>query len=216
MNAVLSDMDTGAARFKAAYDALSGHPAADTGRLAAIGYCFGGAMVLHGARIGMDLKGVVSFHGSLGSFHKPARGEVKAKVLVCHGAADALISGEDVSNFKQEMADAGADCRFVAYEGALHGFTNPGGHRERREVRPAAQVRRGGRSAFVGRHEGAVLADFLNRIPCRSTRTGGNVGTDPLPGDLRARSRTPLFMSPPRSGAYAPAPGWRPARGRRR
>ena len=126
MNAVLSDMDSGTARFKAAYEALSGHPAADTGRLAAIGYCFGGAMVLHGARIGMDLKGVVSFHGSLGSFHKPARGEVKAKVLVCHGAADALVSGEDVSNFKQEMADAGADCRFVAYEGALHGFTNPG------------------------------------------------------------------------------------------
>ena len=125
MNAVLGDMDTGTARFKAAYDTLAGHPAADPDRLAAIGYCFGGATVLHGARIGMDLKGVVSFHGALGSFHKPAKGEVKAKVLVCHGAADALASGEEVAAFRQEMADAGADCRFVAYEGALHGFTNP-------------------------------------------------------------------------------------------
>ena len=125
MNAVLSDMDTGTARFRAAYDALAGYPAADAGRMAAIGYCFGGAMVLHGARIGMDLGGVVSFHGSLGSFHKPAKGEVKATVLVCHGAADSLVPDEEVAAFRQEMAEAGADCRFVAYEGALHGFTNP-------------------------------------------------------------------------------------------
>ena len=125
MNAVLGDMDAGTARLRAAFDALAGHPSVDAGRMAAIGYCFGGAMVLHGARIGMDLKGVVSFHGALGSFHKPAKGEVKARVLVCHGAADAMVSEEDVSAFKQEMADAGADCRIVAYEGALHGFTNP-------------------------------------------------------------------------------------------
>ena len=126
MNAVLGNMDAGTARFKAAYDTLAGHPSADAGRMAAIGYCFGGAMVLHGARIGMDLKGVVSFHGALGSFHKPAKGEVKARVLVCHGAADAMVSEADVAAFRQEMADAGADCRIVAYEGALHGFTNPG------------------------------------------------------------------------------------------
>ena len=125
MNAVLADMDAGTARLKAAVDALGGHPATDAGRMAAIGYCFGGAMVLHAARIGLDLKGVVSFHGSLGSFHKPARGEVKAKVLVCHGAADALVSDDEIAGFKQEMADAGVDYRFVAYEGALHGFTNP-------------------------------------------------------------------------------------------
>ena len=126
MTSVLEDMEAGTARLGAAFDVLCGHPTVDAGRVAAIGYCFGGAMVLHGARIGMDLKGVVSFHGSLGSFHKPARGEVKAKVLVCHGAADSLVSDEDVAGIKREMADAGADFRFVAYEGALHGFTNPG------------------------------------------------------------------------------------------
>ena len=125
MNAVLGDMDAGTARLKAAFDVLAGHPSVDAGRMAAIGYCFGGAMVLHGARIGMDLKGVVSFHGVLGSFHKPEKGGVRARVLVCHGAADALVSEEEIAGFKQEMAEAGADCRFVAYEGALHGFTNP-------------------------------------------------------------------------------------------
>jgi dienelactone hydrolase len=125
MSSVLGDMDAGTARFKAAFDALAGHPSVDAGRVAAIGYCFGGAMVLHGARIGMDLKGVVSFHGSLGSFHKPARGEVKARVLVCHGAADSLVSDEEIAGIEQEMAGAGADFRFVAYDGALHGFTNP-------------------------------------------------------------------------------------------
>ena len=125
MNSVLGNMDAGTARFRAAFDALAGHARADAGRIAAIGYCFGGAMVLHGARIGMDLRGVVSFHGSLGSFHKPARGEVKARVLVCHGAADSLVSDEEIAGIKEEMADAGADFRFVAYEGALHGFTNP-------------------------------------------------------------------------------------------
>ncbi|MCY4348300.1 MAG: dienelactone hydrolase family protein [Thiotrichales bacterium] len=125
MHSVLSDMDAGTARLGAAFDALSGHAMVDADRIAAIGYCFGGAMVLHGARIGMDLKGVVSFHGALGSFHKPARGEVKAKVLVCHGAADSLVSDADITGIKEEMAAAGVDFRFVAYEGARHGFTNP-------------------------------------------------------------------------------------------
>ena len=125
MTSVLGDMEAGTARLRAAFDALAGHPSVDADRVAAIGYCFGGAMVLHGARIGMDLKGVVSFHGSLGSFHKPAKGEVKARVLVCHGAADSLVSDEEIAGIKQEMADAGADFRFIAYEGALHGFTNP-------------------------------------------------------------------------------------------
>ena len=125
MNSVLGDMDAGTARLKAAFDTLAGHASVDAGRMAAIGYCFGGAMVLHGARIGMDLKGVVSFHGALGSFHKPARGEVTASVLVCHGAADSLVSDEEIAGIRQEMADADADFRFVAYEGALHGFSNP-------------------------------------------------------------------------------------------
>jgi dienelactone hydrolase len=124
MNAVLEDMETGTGRLKAGFDTLHDHALVDGSRVAAIGYCFGGAMVLHMARIGMPLKGVVSFHGALGSFHKPAAGEVQARVLVCHGAADEFVPQSDIDNFKAEMDAAGADYEFVAYDGALHGFTN--------------------------------------------------------------------------------------------
>lgn len=124
MNAVLGDMNVGTARLKAAYQTLHDHPTVDGDRLAAIGYCFGGAMALHMARIGMPLRAVVSFHGALGSFHKPAKDSVKAKILVCHGADDAMIPHEDVRKFKAEMDTAGADYTFIAYDGAKHGFTS--------------------------------------------------------------------------------------------
>jgi dienelactone hydrolase len=125
MNGVLADMRSGEARFKAAYERLQAEPSVDAARVAAIGYCFGGAVVLHAARIGLPLAGVVSFHGALGSLHKPAPGSVRAKVLVCHGAADSLVSEAEVAGFKAEMDHARADYRLVAYQNALHGFTNP-------------------------------------------------------------------------------------------
>jgi dienelactone hydrolase len=125
MNGVLSDIPAATERLRAAYEQAKASPGVDPARVAAIGYCFGGAMVLHAARIGLPLAGVVSFHGALGSAHTPAPGSVKAKVLVLHGAADALVPEADVAAFKQEMEAAGADYEFIAYAGALHGFTNP-------------------------------------------------------------------------------------------
>ncbi len=125
MNAVLQDMAQGEARLKASHELLKDQPTTDAAHVVAIGYCFGGAMALHAARIGMDLDAVVSFHGALGSAHKPAPGGVRARILVCHGAADSLVPDDDIAAFKQEMDEAGADYEFVAYEGALHGFTNP-------------------------------------------------------------------------------------------
>jgi len=125
MNGVLSDMSQAEARLGAALEYLQNDARVDPKRIAAIGYCFGGAMALHAARTGMPLAAVVSFHGALGSAHKPAPGEVKSKVLVCHGAEDALVPEADVAALKEEMRSAGADFRFVAFEGALHGFTNP-------------------------------------------------------------------------------------------
>ena len=125
MNAVLGDMETGTARLEAAHAFLASQDDVDPTRMAAMGYCFGGAMALHCARIGMDLKAVASFHGALGSFHTPAPGSVKAKILVCHGAADVLVPDADVDAFKAEMDAAGADYTFMALDGALHGFTNP-------------------------------------------------------------------------------------------
>jgi dienelactone hydrolase len=124
MNSVLNDMQTGTTRIRAGYGCLRDQPLVDPSKMGAIGYCFGGAMALHAARIGMDLLGVASFHGALGSFHKPSRGEVKAKVLICHGAEDAMVSDQDVAAFKEEMTHAGVDFRFISYEGALHGFTS--------------------------------------------------------------------------------------------
>ena len=81
-------------------------------------------MALHMARIGMPLGAVVSFHGSLGSFHTPGPGDVKAKVLVCHGEADEFIPQSDIDNLHSEMNNAGADFRFESYPGALYGFTS--------------------------------------------------------------------------------------------
>jgi dienelactone hydrolase len=113
------------ARFMAAHDLLKKHETVDPSKIAAIGYCFGGAVVLQMARFGTDLKGVVSFHGNL-STQSPAKpGMVKAKVLVLHGADDSLVPKEQVQAFKKEMDAAGVDYRFIAYPGAVHAFTNP-------------------------------------------------------------------------------------------
>ncbi len=125
MNGVLGDMSQADSRLGAALGYLQNHAAVDSGRIAAIGYCFGGAMVLHAARTGQPLAGVVSFHGALGSSHKPAPGSVLAKILVCHGADDVLVPQDQVAAFTDEMQAAGADLRFIAYPGAMHGFTNP-------------------------------------------------------------------------------------------
>ena len=122
--AVFADLDGARARFEAGMQRLRAHPLAD-GRLAAIGYCFGGGIVLHMARFGLDLRGVASFHGSLGTEHPAQAGAVKAAVLVCHGGADEFVPAEVVESFKQEMTDAGVELDFVTYEGAVHGFTNP-------------------------------------------------------------------------------------------
>ena len=125
MNAVLGDIGTVRARVEAAYAVLKEQELVNSASIGAVGYCFGGALVLNMARFGMELKGVVSFHGALDSMQKPAPGGVKAKLLVCHGAADEFIPQEAIDQFKEDMNEAGADYDFISYEGALHGFTNP-------------------------------------------------------------------------------------------
>ena len=125
MNGVLGDFRQAETRMGAALEYLQNLPTVDADRTAAIGYCFGGGVVLHSARIGMPLSGVVSYHGSLGSMHTPEPGSVRAKVMVCHGADDALVPEEHITALHDEMKTAGADLRFISYPGALHGFTNP-------------------------------------------------------------------------------------------
>jgi dienelactone hydrolase len=122
---LMKNFDEAKARFVAAMEFLKQQPTTDPAHLAAIGYCFGGGIVLNLAKEGMDLKGVVSFHGSLKSVRPAQLGSVKAKVLVLHGADDKFVPPDQIEAFKQEMTAAGADFKFVSYPGVVHSFTNP-------------------------------------------------------------------------------------------
>jgi len=114
------------ARFLAARAFLNRHATVDPERNAAIGYCFGGGVVLEMARQGVDLDAVASFHGSLGGGSTPEAGTVKARILVANGADDPFVSAEQIAAFKAEMAASGTDYTFINYPGARHSFTNPG------------------------------------------------------------------------------------------
>jgi len=114
------------ARGRAALDTLAALPEVDAGRLAAIGFCFGGSVVLELAREGADLKAVVSFHGVLTTKMPAQPGAVKASVLVCTGVDDPLAPPEQVADFKNEMRTGGVrDWQVIAYGNTLHGFANP-------------------------------------------------------------------------------------------
>jgi dienelactone hydrolase len=114
------------ARGRAALDVLAALPEVDAGRLAAIGFCFGGSVVLELAREGADLKAVVSFHGVLATKMPAQPGLVKASVLVCTGVDDPLAPPEQVADFENEMRTGGVkDWQVIAYGNTLHGFTNP-------------------------------------------------------------------------------------------
>ena len=125
MQAVMADMQVATARFLAARELLGNHVTTDE-RMAAIGYCFGGGVVLHMARFGLDLDAVASFHGSLATGAPAEAGKVKAKIFVANGEADPMVTPDQIQAFKDEMNAAGVDFRFVNYPGAKHAFTNPG------------------------------------------------------------------------------------------
>ncbi len=122
---VMKNKPLGEARFNAALEFIKAQPTVDPSRVAAIGYCFGGGVVLHMARVGADLKGVASFHGSLASDTPAKPGTVKARVMVFNGEDDKMVTAEQVAAFKKEMSGAGASFRYVGYPGVKHSFTNP-------------------------------------------------------------------------------------------
>ena len=114
------------ARGRAALSALAALPLVDAGRLAAIGFCFGGSVVLELAREGADLKAAVSFHGALATKIPAAPDQVKAGVLVLTGADDPLAPPDQVAAFENEMREANVrDWQVISYGNTLHGFTNP-------------------------------------------------------------------------------------------
>ena len=126
MDGLFGNMTATAERLTAAVNALAARPEVDASRLGAMGYCLGGALSLHAARIGLPLLGVVSFHGALSKTHAANKGEVRAAVLICHGDEDKLISAADFAGFREEMKTLELDWTLKVYPGAMHGFTNPG------------------------------------------------------------------------------------------
>jgi dienelactone hydrolase len=113
-------------RFNAARAELAKQSSVDPARIGAVGYCFGGAVVLNMARAGADLSGVAGFHASLGlNTPAPAPGTVKAKILVLNGADDPFIKKEQYVQFKSDLDAAKAQYSVITYPGAVHAFTNP-------------------------------------------------------------------------------------------
>ena len=122
--AVRKNLPLATARFEAAKALLAAQPTVDPESISAIGYCFGGGVVLEMARRGVDLDLVASFHGSLGTEHPAQKGDVKAEVLVFNGADDPFTKPDQIDAFIAEMEAAGAKYSFTNYEGAKHSFTN--------------------------------------------------------------------------------------------
>ena len=109
----------------AAYELLKNHELTEGGKIAAIGYCCGGHVVLSMAFEDIPLRGVVSFHGAL-PIEWAEPNTIMAKILVCHGADDSFITLDQIRQFQENLKYAGADWKFIVYGGAKHSFTNPG------------------------------------------------------------------------------------------
>ncbi|TPN88637.1 dienelactone hydrolase family protein [Aquimarina algicola] len=120
---VMGNIDVATTRFNAALEMLKSSEAVDVNKIAAIGYCFGGSVALTMANTGADLDAVAAFHSGVELPVMPKEG-LKAKVLVCNGADDPFVSAESVVNFKKAMDTLNADYKYIAYEGAVHGFTS--------------------------------------------------------------------------------------------
>lgn len=133
MKEATSNMEQVKARFMAAKELLQQHDSVDSSKIAAQGYCFGGAVVLNMARMGVDLDAVVSYHGALGSPIKAEAGKVQPRIHVYTGGADQMVPSEQVAALVKEMQDAEADLTLVSFPGVMHSFTNPGADKVAKE-----------------------------------------------------------------------------------
>ncbi|MGE5362656.1 MAG: dienelactone hydrolase family protein [Bacteroidota bacterium] len=133
---VRDNMNGAVSRFNKAVEVLKAEPETDAGNIAAIGYCFGGGVVLNMARINPGLRAVVSFHGTLApAAGKTAPKGMKPAVLVCHGGADHFITPEEFEDFRKEMEQANADYTIIVYANSQHAFTNPDADRLGKEFK---------------------------------------------------------------------------------
>ena len=115
-----------AERAQAALDRLLKSGLVDEKKVAAIGFCFGGAVCQTLAYSGAPLAGIVSFHGSLVPASPEAAARNHARFLICHGALDPFVGAETIAAFRKSLDDGKFDYQFVSYSGAIHAFTNPG------------------------------------------------------------------------------------------
>lgn len=125
MTETFEKADTIDIRSLAGLQTLANQPEVDATRLGAIGFCYGGKVVLDLARSGADVKAVATFHANLSPKAAAQEGKIKAELLVLHGEQDSMVSLEDVASFKQEMSNANVVHQVIIYPNAKHGFSNP-------------------------------------------------------------------------------------------
>jgi dienelactone hydrolase len=153
MTEALGDLGTLRARFEAGMRAAMERPEVDATKISAIGYCFGGTVVIVMARLGLDLRTVTAFHpGSLSLGAPTPRGRVRSKILACVGDADPMAPADRREAFRADMRDAGAEAELVVYSGVTHSFTNP------------AATERGRRLGLPVRYDAHADADAWERM----------------------------------------------------
>lgn len=151
-----SDRDLMRRRARAGLDELARQEMCAGQPLAAIGYCFGGTVVLELARSGAPLAGTVSFHGGLATPRPEDAKQIKGAVLALHGADDPYVPPAEVEAFQEEMRTAGIDWQFVSYGGAVHAFTDPSA---------GADASKGAAyNAVADRRSWQVLQNFLGEV----------------------------------------------------
>ncbi len=123
---VMGNFESATARFNAALETLKANPNVDTDQIGAIGYCFGGSVILSMADAGIDLDGVAAFHAGLQLPVMPKAGTLTSRVLVLNGADDPFVTAEQVEAFTGALEAANADFEYINYPNAVHAYTNPG------------------------------------------------------------------------------------------
>lgn len=143
-------------RAQAAFDAVKKNMIVDPNRISAIGYCFGGMVVLEMARMGLPLTGVVGFHGGLSSVKPEDAGKIKSQLLILHGAIDPYVPVAEVNQFQKEMNEANVNYEFIAYSGAVHAFSEKEAGSDIKSG--AAYNEQADRRSFV------AMTNFLNEV----------------------------------------------------
>lgn len=125
MMQTFADADTIVNRAQAGLDTLAAQPEVNADQLAAIGFCYGGKVVLDLARSGAPLKAVATFHATLAPKAPAIEGQIQGEILVLHGELDSMVTLDDVASFREEMHAAKVDHEVIIFEDAKHGFSNP-------------------------------------------------------------------------------------------